>query len=331
MFSSYPWRPRGAIVVPAWRRLVSPHPAGTRPHDIVGFNVVSRRVFAAVAIPLAVCVNLASARSQGQRPLQVSYSPSTVGPGDVALVEVSGLSGDAKITGTVLAQDLSFHYDEHRQTWRALAGIDLDTKPGPYRLGIRHDSRTAATQILRVVPKQFRVRRLSVPPEFVEPPPQALEQIARDSAALGAAYARVSPKKWSGSFVLPVEGKPTSNFGTRSYYNGEPRAPHAGVDFMGAPGTPVRAANHGEVVVASPMYFTGNTVVVDYGDRLVSVFAHLSELRAKAGDMVEPNTIVGLVGSTGRVTGPHLHWSVRLNGKRVDPLSLVAATAGAEQ
>lgn len=288
-------------------------------------------MFAAVAIPFAVCVNLASARSQGQRPFQVSFNPSTVGPGDVTIVQVSGLDGDAKVTGTVLAQELSFHYDEHRQAWRALVGVDLDTKPGAYRLGIQRDARTAATETLRVAPKQFRVRRLRVAAEFVEPPPQALEQIAHDSAALAAAYARVSPKKWMGSFVLPVDGKPTSNFGTRSYYNGEPRAPHAGVDFMGAPGTPVRAANHGEVVIASSMYFTGNTVVVDYGDRLVSVFAHLSELRAKSGDTVAPNTIVGLVGSTGRVTGPHLHWSVRLNGKRVDPLSLVAATVGAEQ
>jgi murein DD-endopeptidase MepM/ murein hydrolase activator NlpD len=303
--------------------------ARREPRDIVGFDVISRRVFPAIAIPLALCVNVISARSQGQRPLQVSYTPASVGPGDVAIVEVSGVGRDAKLTASVLAQDLLFHYEEDRQTWRALVGVDLDTKPGAYQLNIRNDARTAAPQTLRVAPKQFRVRRLRVPAEFVEPPPDALAQIGRDTAALAAAYARVSPKKWNGSFVLPVEGKPTSNFGTRSYYNGEPRAPHAGVDFMGAPGTPVRAANHGEVVIASPMYFTGNTVVVDYGERLVSVFAHLSELRTKAGDTVGPDTIVGLVGSTGRVTGPHLHWSVRLNGKRVDPLSLVAATAGA--
>ena len=312
-------------------RLVSPHLARAGPRDIVGFDVISRRALTFVVIPLAVCVNLAAARTQGQRPLQVSHTPSIVGPGDVAIVEVGGLDADAKITGTVLAQDLTFHYDERKQTWRALVGIDLDTKPGDYRVSIRHGAPAATTHTLRVAPKRFRVRRLRVSAEFVEPPPEALEQIARDSKALAAAYARISPRKWTGSFVLPVEGKPTSNFGTRSYYNGEPRAPHAGVDFMGAPGTPVRAANRGEVVIASPMYFTGNTVVVDYGDRLVSVFAHLSELRTKAGDTVDPDTIVGLVGATGRVTGPHLHWSVRLNGKRVDPLSLVSATAAAAQ
>ena len=185
------------------------------------------------------------------------------------------------------------------------------------------------TLTLHILPKQFQVRRLRVPGNFVEPPAEALEQIKRDSATLAEAYARVSARKWTRAFVLPVDGKPTSNFGTRSYYNGQQRAPHAGVDFVGKPGEPIRAANHGEVVVAASLYFTGNTVVVDYGDRLFSVFAHLSELHVKAGDTVEPTTIVGLVGATGRVTGPHLHWSVRLNGARVDPLSLLAATNGA--
>ncbi len=257
----------------------------------------------------------------------MSFTPSTLYPGDVVRVDIGGVRSDEKITATVLGQDLAFHYDEHQQKWHALAGIDLDTKPGTYRLHIhRSASVAAATHTLQVLPKQFRVRRLRVPGSFVEPPAEALEQISKDSAELAEAYARVSSRKWSSAFVLPVDGKPTSNFGTRSYYNGQRRSPHAGVDFAGKIGTPVRAANAGNVVVARPMYFTGNTIVVDYGDRLFSIFAHLSELHAKAGDTVEPTTVVGLLGATGRVTGPHLHWSVRLNGARVDPLSLVAAT-----
>jgi murein DD-endopeptidase MepM/ murein hydrolase activator NlpD len=279
-------------------------------------------------LALAWSADLTYARAQGQRPLLVSLAPATLHPGDVARVDVSGANRDEQITGTVLGQKLAFHYDERQQQWRALAGIDLDTKPGTYRVRIERNGGAApVTHTLRVAPKEFRVRRLSVPGGFVDPPPAALEQIARDAAALADAYARVSKRRWSGAFVLPVDGQPTSNFGTRSYYNGQRRSPHAGVDFVGEPGTPIRAANHGEVVVASAMYFTGNTIVVDYGDRLFSVFAHLSELRAKVGDTVEPTTIVGLVGATGRVTGPHLHWSTRLNGARVDPLSLVAVTS----
>jgi murein DD-endopeptidase MepM/ murein hydrolase activator NlpD len=259
----------------------------------------------------------------------VSFAPSTVHPGDVARVDVGEIGSDEHITATVLGQQLRFHYDEQAGRWRALIGVDLDTKPGAYELRVQRSGTAAeTTRTLRVEPKQFRVRRLRVAAEFVDPPAQALEQIAKDTALFAAAYRRVSERKWTAPFILPVEGAPTSNFGTRSYYNGQRRTPHAGVDFVGETGTPVRAANRGEIVVSAPMYFTGNTIVVDYGDRVFSVFAHLSELRVKTGDMVEAQTIVGLVGATGRVTGPHLHWSVRLNGARVDPLSLVSVTGG---
>lgn len=281
-----------------------------------------------MSLAVICCVNLASARSQGQRSLHVSFSPATPQPGDVARVDIGGAKTDEPMTATVFGQELRFHYDDAQQKWRALVGIDLDTKPGAYRMRIQRNGGTMqTTRTLRIAPKKFRVRRLRVPGGFVNPPAEALEQIARDSAALAAAYARGTPRKWIGTFVLPVDGTPTSNFGTRSYYNGVPRSPHAGVDFVGDTGTPVRASNHGEVVIASAMYFTGNTIVIDHGDRLFSVFAHLSEFRVKPGDTIEPTMIVGLVGATGRVTGPHLHWSVRLNGARVDPLSLVAATS----
>lgn len=284
-------------------------------------------MFLAPVLVFAIVCAIADARAQGQRPLQVSFTPATLQPGDVARIEIGGLDGREHITATLLDQNLAFHFDDATRTWRALAGVDLDRKPAAYRLRISRSGSTSATiRTVRVVPKSFRVRRLRVSGEFVDPPANALAQIAEDSAVFAEAYARVSPKKWTGTFVLPVDGQPTSNFGTRSYYNGQPRSPHAGVDFVGESGTPIRAANHGEVVVARSMYFTGNTIVVDYGDRLFSVFAHLSEMHVKPGDIVEPATVVGLVGATGRVTGPHLHWSVRLNGARVDPLSLIAAT-----
>jgi murein DD-endopeptidase MepM/ murein hydrolase activator NlpD len=291
--------------------------------------VISRRCPAAALLLLAVCVEISAAHSQGQRPLEVSFAPPAPHPGDVVRVEVAGAANSEKITATVLGQEIGFHFDAQQLKHQALVGIDLDTKPDAYRLRIRRNGiPEAATLTLRILPKQFAVRRLTVPGSFVEPPADALEQIKRDSAMLAEAYAHMSARKWADAFLLPVNGKPTSNFGTRSYYNGQQRSPHAGVDFVGKPGTPIRAANRGEIVVAAPMYFTGNTVVVDYGDRLFSVFAHLSEIHVKAGDTVEPTTVVGLVGATGRVTGPHLHWSVRLNGARVDPLSLVAATSG---
>lgn len=265
------------------------------------------------------------ARAQGQRPLSISVSPASSVPGDVVRIDVNAAPGD-RITATVFGQTLTFAFDEARGAWRALAGVDLDSKPGTHRVRLSHNGAEMSAPQIRIVPKQFTVRRLRVPAGFVTPPPDALEQIALDSTLLAAAYGRDTPQRWGGAFIKPVDGTPTSNFGTRSYYNGRRRAPHAGVDFMSETGTPIRASNHGSVALAAPLYFTGNTVIVDHGARLFSVFAHLSALHVKPGDVATPDTIVGLVGATGRVTGPHLHWSVRLNGARVDPLSLVAAT-----
>ena len=279
-------------------------------------------------IGLLLRTDFVTARSQGQRPLAVSVSPAVISQGDVIRIDVTD-ARNKTITGTLFGKDLTFSFDNTRGRVSALAGVDLETKPGEYRLRIDHDTGVPSditTRVVQIHAKAFRVRRLRVADTFVNPPADAVAQINNDNKMISAAYALVTPQRWSGAFVLPVDGTPTSNFGTRSYYNGVRRSPHAGVDFTSEPGTPIRASNHGSVALAASLYFTGNTVIIDHGARLFSVFAHLSALHVKASDVVTPDTIVGLVGATGRVTGPHLHWSVRLNGARVDPLSLIAVT-----
>ena len=228
-----------------------------------------------VIVPL-LFANLLIAQSQGQRPLTVSVAPSSIGPGDVVRIDVIG-TAEKPVTGTMFGKDLTFWFDARATTptWSTLAGVDLETKPGKYRLRIDHGGTPVSTRLIQVQPRQFRVRRLRVPDTFVNPPPDALAQIISDNKALAAAYAQNTPRRWNGAFVLPVDGTPTSNFGTRSYYNGLPRSPHAGVDFMSGPGTPIRASNHGSIALAAALYFTGNTVIVDHGARLFSVFAHL--------------------------------------------------------
>ena len=116
----------------------------------------------------------------------------------------------------------------------------------------------------------------------------------------------------------------TGSFGTRSIFNGHPRQPHGGTDFISPTGTPIHAPNSGRVVVASELYFTGNTVVIDHGLGVFSMLAHLSVMDVHVGDSVIAGQIVGQVGATGRVTGPHLHWAVRVGGARVDPLAVLA-------
>lgn len=216
--------------------------------------------------------------------------------------------------------------------WRLLIGIDLDVKPGSHdvRLDTRDAAgrRTSQTYPLVVLDKAFPVRRLRVDPRFVDPPASAQARIARDRARLAAAFESSAPTaRWHGPFVMPIDTKVISNFGTRSVFNGALRQPHSGADLASPTGTPIVAPNAGRVVVAGSLYFTGNTVVIDHGAGLFSLMAHLSRIDVKEGETIARGATLGAVGATGRVTGPHLHWSVRLGAARVDPVSLLSALA----
>lgn len=209
--------------------------------------------------------------------------------------------------------------------WQALVGIDIDQKPGAYSIVI--DARIGtgavrATEPLKIVAKQFPTRVLRVDPDFVNPPGPVQPRIEREASFLRQAYARSAGERlWHGSFVRPVPGEANSRFGTRSIFNGEARSPHSGADFLSGTGTPIKAPNAGLVVAARDLYFTGNTVIVDHGMGVFSMLAHMSRLDVREGELVAPGQIVGLVGATGRVTGPHLHWALRVSGARIDPMS----------
>ena len=208
-----------------------------------------------------------------------------------------------------------------------LLGIDLDVPPGPHHITVTARAGQDAhvyELIVEVEEKSFPTRQLRVAPRFVNPPPAAGRRIARERAALGKLFRTLTPKPlWHGPFRRPIESTVISGFGVRSVFNGQPRAPHGGADFASPSGTPVGAPGGGRVLLAAPLYFTGQTVVVDHGLGLISLFAHLSRIDVDVGDEVDAGEQLGLVGATGRVTGPHLHWTVRLNGARVDPLSVI--------
>jgi murein DD-endopeptidase MepM/ murein hydrolase activator NlpD len=211
--------------------------------------------------------------------------------------------------------------DDH--VWRALVGIDLDVKPGTYPVAVTAGA-VHATHDLVVVKRVFRTRRLTVNEAFVTPPASEEERIAREARLLDAVWKSPAPTRlWSEPFVRPVPGAANSAFGTRSVFNGKPRNAHGGADFLSGTGTPIHAPNAGRVVVARDLYYSGNTVVIDHGLGLFSMLAHMSAIQVHEGDSVTANQVVGLVGATGRVTGPHLHWAVRAGNARVDPLSLL--------
>ena len=214
-------------------------------------------------------------------------------------------------------------------TWQTLVGIDIDTEPGMYTVSFQAMSpsgdQSTAVVDLAVSAREFGRRVLTVDPAFVTPPEAVIARITSEARQLEELWMQSEPRRlWSAGFVRPVPGRVNGAFGSRSVFNGQPRQPHGGADFLSPTGTPIHAPNSGRVLLARDLYFTGNTVVIDHGLGVFSLLAHLSVVGVREGDMVTRGDIIGRVGATGRVTGPHLHWAVRMNGARVDPVAVLA-------
>jgi murein DD-endopeptidase MepM/ murein hydrolase activator NlpD len=213
-------------------------------------------------------------------------------------------------------------------TWRTIIGVDLDTKPAEHKADVlftmsdgRVDKRSA---VIQVVAKKYPTTQLKVADKYVELSKTDLARANRESRETEAIYAKMTPEMlWMTPFSVPIDGETGTNFGHRRVFNGEPRAPHAGADLRAKTGTPIHATNRGRVVLAKNLFFTGNTVILDHGLAIYSLYAHLSRIDVKVGDIISNGRQLGLSGATGRVTGPHLHWGMRVQGARVDPFTLV--------
>ena len=221
--------------------------------------------------------------------------------------------------------------------WRALLGVDLELKPETYPLTL-----TAKTESTGEIPCSaaidvkegtFATESLKVAPNFVEPNPEQLARAEAERQRLRAIFATITPERlWDGSFHYPLAGVTTGgNFGKRRILNGKAGSPHGGVDFPTLAGTPVYAAQRGRVVLAEPLYFSGNTVVLDHGLGLYTFYAHFESISVQPGDLVDTGALLGKVGATGRVTGPHLHWAATVNRARTNPLQLISLLGTPDQ
>jgi murein DD-endopeptidase MepM/ murein hydrolase activator NlpD len=264
--------------------------------------------------------------------LEVSTRARYLRPGEVVLLTAVPSRPLAELRGEAFGRGVGFWQTGKEGSWQGLAGIPLDSKPGPQRITLygtgRDGGETTASVVLQIVPARFRTRRLTVDDRFLNPPEEMADRIRREAETLREIFDRVRPGRlWDGTFSMPVPGPATSAFGRLSVINGTPQGRHQGADFRAETGTPVRAPQSGEVGLADDLYYSGGTVIVDHGEGLYSLVAHLSRIAVKVGDRVERRAVLGESGATGRVTAPHLHWAVRLQGVAVDPLSLAAAVA----
>jgi murein DD-endopeptidase MepM/ murein hydrolase activator NlpD len=270
---------------------------------------------------VALVAAVATATATGS--LTITTRSRAVAPGEIVILTITSTTPIAAPRVRAFNQQLSPYAVDDR-TWRVLVGIDLDVKPGKHPVTVVAGAERL-THTLAVVPRQFPTRRLKVDEAFVNPPESVQKRIDEERKLVAAIWeSSGSDALWKGPFVRPVPEAANSAFGTRSVFNGQPRGAHGGADFPSPAGTPVKAPNAGRVVLVRDLYYSGNTVIVDHGLGMFSYFAHLSEMSVAEGERIATGATVGRVGATGRVTGPHLHWTVRVGGARVDPLALLA-------
>jgi len=237
-------------------------------------------------------------------------------PGGVALVDVGALS-DPQPQVQWEGHRVAVVSDGNRR--KALVGIALAIEPGEYPLTVQ-TAGTTRTIPIQVLPKKYREQKLTVPQRQVDLSPEDAARVEKEQQHLRAIYDsfnEVAPSTFA--LRAPVAGTRQNTFGSRRVFNGQSRNPHSGMDIAARSGTPILAPADGTVVDVGNYFFNGNNVLIDHGSGFITMYCHLSAFGVKAGDKVKAGQPIGKVGATGRVTGPHLHFGVLLNGASVDP------------
>ncbi|KAA6463323.1 M23 family metallopeptidase [Acidobacteria bacterium AB60] len=276
-----------------------------------------------VVLPLATLFAMAPAAvSQSPR---MTLSPAIVEAGSPEWIRVTAPQAES-VSGEWLGHKIEF-FKLHEGAWAALAGVDVEAPVGPSTLRVtatEHGSSVDLTMPVAIHAAHYRTGTLSVAPKFVQPEPEALKQIEEESKLKAKVFAESAGEPlWGGNFRAPVASQATDSFGTRRMFNKKLASIHKGADFRAPMGTPVHAANSGTVVLARPLYYEGNCVVIDHGMGLFTLSMHFSRIDVHEGQHVKKGEVLGLSGATGRVTGPHLHWAVRWEGAYLDPLKLL--------
>ena len=266
-----------------------------------------------------------------QAPSFIVSKPAEIVQGGTAELEVSGAELTA-VEGRFGKEKIPFYRDA-QGNFAALLGVDLEAKPGPAKFHIKITTRAGVSReseiSLPIKAKSFPQEDFAVAPEFDQLTPEVLERVRKEQQQFARAFsASVPTRLWERPFIMPVSMDVSSPFGYRRVINGTPRAPHTGVDLRAPMATEVAATNHGRVALIGNFFFSGKSIVLDHGGGLYTLYFHLSEFKVEEGHEVHKGDVIGLSGMTGRVTGPHLHWSARLNGARIDPFELVEKLGG---
>jgi len=266
------------------------------------------------------------ARSEGAGTLSIAVSTRTPALGDPVVVEVAASGAVDNLVlrwkgGAWPMRNIA------PGRYEGLIGVDLDDPAGPAMVaaeGILDGARVRAEAEVTIFPRTFAVQELTLPKGMAEFDNATLVRIGAEAAELSRRFSTVTPPRWRTPFLPPVEEYRPENFGARRVINGDPRMPHSAVDIRLPGGTPVRAIADGRIAFAGEQFFGGRSVVIDHGGGVFSVYYHLKEFSVAEGQEIARGERIGSVGATGRATGPHLHFGVRVPGGRVDPTRLFA-------
>jgi murein DD-endopeptidase MepM/ murein hydrolase activator NlpD len=293
-------------------------------------------LFAAAVMGLLTMMAMASAtlaqsKQACSNDVELRLSAAESSQGQLLLAEIHGTNPLQEVKGEWNEHAVPFWKVEegNEDVRRGLLGVDLEQAAGKFALQVtvleQSGDRVNCSAVVEVKAGKFATENLRVEKQFVEPNPEQLKKAEEERQRLRAIFDGVTKEKlWRGAFRVPLDGVNTGgNFGRRRVLNGHAGSPHSGVDFPAVTGTPVLAAQRGRVAMAEELFFSGNTVVVDHGLGIYTFYGHLSAIAVKVGDAVEAGAVLGKVGATGRVTGPHLHWGLTVERARVNPLEIV--------
>lgn len=252
--------------------------------------------------------------------IEVTLKPDILKQGDVLVISIT--APDGNLQGTFMDKRLHFFKTEP-DNYMALVGIDMKAIFGEYPLTLFYDNKKIVERYIKISQAFFGVQRLTLPKDKVDLTPEILKRVTIEQTRLSALWPVINEKLWKGRFIMPVNSSITSAFGMKRIINKEERSPHSGIDIKADEGTPIAAPNNGRVALIDDQFFGGKTIVIDHGYGIYSIFNHLSKIAVSDGQLVKRGNIIGHTGSTGRATGPNLHWGVRLQGERINPVSLV--------
>ena len=254
----------------------------------------------------------------------IEIFPDKILQGDACYIKISGIPNTSDASVTFDNNKIALDYDNSSKSYIGFIGISQNTEPGERNVQILCDNKKNINKRINIQKKDFQIQHLTLPKAKIDLSDKNLKRHNKEKKIVTELFTNSKRiKLYNSKFIRPIDTKISTPFGVKRFMNNKPKNSHSGIDLKAKMNEEIKSINKGVIVFTGNHFFSGNSVYIDHGLGIISMYFHLSEIKVKKGDEVNIGDVIGLVGSTGRSTGPHLHWGVRVNNVRVDPLSLI--------